>query len=120
MSRLGGISEKDQTVCDRVVPLSLGVVSGRKSSIKVRENQRAGGFCPSLYEKIQANIRVRSLAVVCCLVLYLGSRLIFMFIKMKSESGSQSEGAVGVRHTPLFFQKTSGERDWTRNHVWGV
>ncbi|MDT2551924.1 hypothetical protein P7D26_04635 [Lactococcus petauri] len=46
-----------------------------------------------------------SLAVVGCLVLCLGSRLIFIFMKMKSESGSQSEGSVGVRHTPLIFQK---------------
>ena len=117
MSRLRGISEKVQIVCDRVVPSSLGVVSCRKSSIKVKEGQKTGGFCPSLYEKIQAFIRVMSLAVVGCLVLCLGSCLIFMFMKMKSESGSQVEGAVGVRHTPLFFQKTSGESDWTRNHV---
>ena len=120
LAKLSLESENVQTVCDRVVPLSLGGVFGMISSIKVKGSQRAGGFCPSLYAKIQANIRVMSLAVVGCLVLYLGSRLIFMFMKMKSESGSQAEGAVGVRHTPLFFQKTSGESDWTRNHVWGV
>ena len=89
MSRLGGISEKGQTVCDRVVPFPLGVVFCRKSSIKVTEGQKAGGFCPALYEKIQANIRVMSLAVLGCLVLCLGSCLIFMFMKMKSESGDR-------------------------------
>lgn len=40
-------------------------------------------------------------------------------MKMKSESGSQAEGAVGVRHTPLIFQKSQWRERFGRKYCVG-